>query len=404
MKEVVSVRGKTISEITFLLGCEHMIKRITIVLYIGIACMTAVFVILFLLYAKFRVKYCEFGGDDEEIKSEFETEFCSYKKRCEKKGISSLSEPEYYILQKKRKKAMDIGLNVLYAVVAMVTIALLVISLTAVSYNAQGKQFYLGNKAYFVVQTSSMSYKEEKNPYFDYLPDNQIEQFSLISVEKDREIELYDVIAYNYNDTVYVHRVVRIYEKEGVIYYTAMGDTNNVSFSYEKALTEQDILGVYTGYKNLALGHALAFLRSGVGLFAVALATAFLVFYDMARIKIERSYNERVELVVERIIEKQNPSTEVKPEESFQNLYSPPVQVVTKEYVFDPFERCRVSGGRRGKVELKVPPKEKAKKRKKGLRFGKSEIRVPTFAEQAKKRKRKSLKSYVDKDISGDVQ
>lgn len=55
----------------------------------------------------------------------------------------------------------------------------------------------------------------------------------------------------------------------------------------------------------------------------------------------------------------------------------------------DPSFSDRIRVSRLGKIEFRVPPKEKAQKRKKGLRTGKIEARVPTYAEQERKKKRK---------------
>lgn len=259
--------------------------------------MTVVFAALFIMYSRYKIKWLELGGGDEEIGEEYSRAFAKFSRRRISDGGKADAESFTQTLN-KRGRVVNAVVSVLYALIAVFALFLLTVAITSSALKANGGQFYLGNNAYFVVQTSSMSYKEEKNPYYDDLPDNQIERYSFISVNKTDSVELYDIVAYSHDGTVYVHRVVDIYEEGGIRYYTAMGDTNNVSLSFEKSLTDEDLIGVYTGYSSLGLGRAISFLRSGTGLFAVSLAAALLVFYDIARLKINKVYDKRVGIVV----------------------------------------------------------------------------------------------------------
>ena len=137
-------------------------------------------------------------------------------------------------------------------------------------------------------------------------------------VSSDEEIELYDILAYKYKGTTYVHRVIKIFtdEETGTTCYTLRGDANSSSLSFETNITLDDIVGKYNGYQNYGLGVAFFYLQSNIGIVAIISAMLFVISFDFSEGKIEKAYYKRSEYILEQIEEKakneKNPEVEGK--------------------------------------------------------------------------------------------
>ena len=125
---------------------------------------------------------------------------------------------------------------------------------------------------------------------------NQIEQYSLIGIEKinEEDIKLYDVIAYKHDDVIYVHRVIKIMENaEGVKLFTLRGDANSDSLTFELGVRYENIVGKYNGFSNYGLGVTLIYLQSNIGIVALLSGFLFLIMFDFSEERIENSYDSR---------------------------------------------------------------------------------------------------------------
>lgn len=204
---------------------------------------------------------------------------------------------DYLRKKRKRDRVFRVLSNILLIVLM---IAVVVVSAFAISFRARGGQFFMNETAYIIIRTDSMSYKHEANPYKDSLPDNQIEPLSLIGIEKIEEgdLQLYDIVAYTYDNVTYVHRIVAIKEANGQTLYTAMGDANNGSFAFEVDMTYDRMIGRYNGYSNYGLGVAIFYLQSNLGIISCAFALLFLLCVDICEGKIDRSTNRRIDYLV----------------------------------------------------------------------------------------------------------
>lgn len=220
-----------------------------------------------------------------------------------KPQLGSLTQEEKEALcdYLRKKRARDRMFRVISNILLIILmIAVVVVSAFAISFRARGGQFFMGGDAYLIISTDSMSYKSESNPYKDFLPDNQIEPLSLIGIEKIEEgdLQLYDIVAYTYDNVTYVHRIVAIKEVNGRTFYTAMGDANNGSFAFEIDMTYERMIGRYNGYSNYGLGVAIFYLQSNLGIISCAFALLFLLCVDICEGKIDRSTNRRIDYLV----------------------------------------------------------------------------------------------------------
>lgn len=151
----------------------------------------------------------------------------------------------------------------------------------------------INNKTYVTVASGSMESKNEANTYLEtYSLDNQIKTFSLIELEKlnkEDEISLYDICAYKDKTTskLIIHRVIKIQEKNGTIYYTFRGDSNDLSDYY--LVTRDQILYKYSGYSSYGLGLVISYLNNYIGLITI-------IYCIIALYCIDYSYGKRIKL------------------------------------------------------------------------------------------------------------
>lgn len=160
------------------------------------------------------------------------------------------------------------------------------------------------------VQSNSMSTKHRNNTYLeDNHLNNQFSTFDMILTYKippEEELKLYDIVLYEFNGNIIVHRIVKIYEKtapEQVNVYILQGDSNanpdNLGVTYSQ------MRGIYRGEKIKHLGSFFNFTRTPIGiacilLFVVAvIGTPFLEKYynkkKIARLNVlcnEKGYSD----------------------------------------------------------------------------------------------------------------
>jgi len=254
--------------------------------------MAAAFAVLFVMYSKYRSRYIFYGHDDQEIVEELQSRLDNYNSKHTK-----VNAQEYLKITKKRSFLFSVISAVVYGIFLAVILAF---AITATVFRAQGKQFFFGKTTYLTVLTGSMSEINPYNPYAKQIPaGEQIPQYALIGIEQtDEEIKLFDVVAFHYQNDVYIHRVVKISDgANGAKIYTTMGDANNASFPFETSLTREDIIGRYNGSCNAGFGMFLTYLQSNMGIITMSLAAALFIGFDVSQFFIEKTYRDRLKLL-----------------------------------------------------------------------------------------------------------
>ena len=130
---------------------------------------------------------------------------------------------------------------------------------------------------YRVVQTGSMAKKNEKNDYlFENGLDDQIQIFDLIAVEKlpdEMELELYDIVVYEVDDMLIVHRIVEIQEPNeshpDCRYFRLQGDATEAPDRFP--VTYEQMRGVYRGKRVAYIGSFILFMQSPAGWLCILL-------------------------------------------------------------------------------------------------------------------------------------
>ncbi len=320
-------------------GQEKLQSISFVVSILVIICLAITFSILFILYGRYKIKNINNGHEDTDVKKDIRKK---YKKVIENNLHTVIKEEDAfkyvlyqdestvktYLLQndlnnkkiveaeepisiydsvnhkKDKNKVFEIISNILFGIFYG---ALAILIIVAITFKCTGQTLYFGNTSLLTVKTGSMEHINENNTYIkDNNLTDQIEQYSLIGINKvnrEDELKLFDVCAYKYQDTIYVHRIVRIYnsDADNKTYYTFRGDANSSSASFELALTFDDIVGKYNGFQNFGLGLTLNYLQSNVGLIGLLSCLAFLLTYSITEGLIEKAYFERSLLVSKEI-------------------------------------------------------------------------------------------------------
>lgn len=151
-----------------------------------------------------------------------------------------------------------------------------------------------------VVLTGSMSYKNSDNEYlFENNLDNQIGINDLIFVEKIEdinEINLYDVICYKTSNNIQVvHRCVIKTEN----YLIAKGDANEALDDIY--ITNDNLVGRYTGYKIPYAGYITNFVSSEYGISVISILFLIGLSYSFCKYYINKYSTYRKQYVIEKI-------------------------------------------------------------------------------------------------------
>ena len=153
------------------------------------------------------------------------------------------------------------------------TICLIFTGMFLVSLWVQGNpDAPTGNIPVFrVVQTGSMAKKNEKNTYLDENGiDNQIQTFDLIKVEAlpdEMDLELYDIVVYEVDDMLIVHRIVEIIEPNAshpdCRHFRLQGDAIEQPDRFP--VTYDQMRGIYRGTRIPYIGSFILFMQSPAG-------------------------------------------------------------------------------------------------------------------------------------------
>lgn len=247
--------------------------------------MSVAFGLLFTLFCLNKRRLIRLGGEDGKIEADLKNSYAKSKSK-------DLTFRGHLAVRRKTEKVLSIIINVIFGLVVALIVS---VAITGLVYRANGEQLFIGETAYLTIQTGSMSEKNLENPYYNDLPDNQIAQYSLVGINKfaEEDLKLYDIVAFKHNGTLFVHRIVGIYEDNGVKLYTTMGDANNGSFSFEMGMTSDKIVGVYSGYQSENMGAFLSYLNSGTGIIALVFALCLVLVADFTENLLTKAYNER---------------------------------------------------------------------------------------------------------------
>lgn len=264
------------------------VNMVLIISIIVIVLFAIVYITLFKMLYSAKGKVIQGKLDDEIILKQIDCDYEKYKKKD-----LNYSFIDYYNKTKKNKKIVNIVSNVILGIFLVLLGSSLIVSITM---RANGDQVKFGDTSFLVIRTSSMASVHKDNDYIvQNNLNNQLYQYSLISIKSDVEIKQFDIAAFKIDNEIIVHRVIEIEERNGKKYYTFQGDANPASLAEEIDVPEENIVGVYSGYQNNFLGHLVIYFQSGIGLISVVVALLVVFAYNYYYSKIENMYQIRYE-------------------------------------------------------------------------------------------------------------
>ena len=145
-----------------------------------------------------------------------------------------------------------------------------------------------------VVASSSMEEKHKRNTYlFENNLDNQFNTFDLIvthPVPDEFELELYDIVIYEYEDMHIIHRIVEIEEPNnrhpGHRLFTLQGDA--ISSPDRDPVTYEQIKAIYKDQRVPFVGSFVFFMKSPAGWLCILLVIFAIVATPIVEKKIRK--------------------------------------------------------------------------------------------------------------------
>ena len=223
---------------------------------------------------KLQSRLIKVGADDEKLIAEYE------KSKLKK--------------QSKFGKVIDYTLT-------FIMVAIFVFAFSSSLYMSCTQDTYFENvPTYRVVKTTSMAKKNYKNEYlFNNNLDNQIQAFDLIltyKLPKEEDLKLYDVVVYEIDDVLVVHRIVKIEEPNGEHpnerWFLLQGDA--VESPDRFPVRYEQMKGIYRGEKVPFIGSFVLFMQSPAGWLCMVLVAFTVIASPIVDNKLNKIKRERL--------------------------------------------------------------------------------------------------------------
>ena len=236
--------------------------------------LTSLSVFVIAMFTKMTVKLIKHGAEDEKIKT------------------------EYAKAQKKRKcGAVDCIVSVLCTVIFAVAFAF------SVYVNVQQDKYFDNIPTLKVVNSGSMSKKYEKNTYlFENNLNDQFQTFDIIftyKAPKEEDLQLYDIVVYEVDGALLVHRIVGIEEPNAEHpderYFLLQGDA--VERPDRFPVHYNQIQAIYRGKRIPYIGSFVTFLQSPAGWMCMILIVVAIIATPILEKKIAKTKAERYALL-----------------------------------------------------------------------------------------------------------
>lgn len=212
-----------------------------------------------------------------------------------------LKEYREQMNQKKRIRFSD--------VLGMCTSAVLLIALLAsfvfsIYLQATDSKAANGVPSLKVVKSASMSFADEKNTYLaDNEITNHLQTFDLILTEHlpdEFDLQLYDVVVYEQNGEMVIHRIVGIEEPNEkhptCRHFLLQGDA--VQFPDSFPVLYSQMRGIWTGLRIPFVGSFALFMQSPAGWLCIFLIFAAVIVTPIAEAKLKKAKRERLQCLL----------------------------------------------------------------------------------------------------------
>lgn len=256
-------------------------------IYVFILCLivfimlTGLFSYLITLTTKQQIKMIRHGIEDTEIKREYR-----------KVTVSS---------------RLWTIISTLFSVV--VCLALCAVFIFAVYLRATEDRAANGTPALRVVKSDSMSCKAAENAYLtEHDLNDQIQTFDLIITRRlpdEKDLQLYDVVVYQIEDTYVIHRIVQIEEPNSSHpnqrWFRTQGDA--VPGMDRAPVVYDQMRGIYEGERIPFVGSFVLFMQSPAGWLCILLVIFGIFTTPVVEKKLEREKQTRLEIMRQQLEE-----------------------------------------------------------------------------------------------------
>lgn len=158
---------------------------------------------------------------------------------------------------------------------------------------------------YRVVLTGSMAEKNEKNLYlWENNLNDHIQTFDLIRTEQlpgEMELKLYDIVVYQVDDVLLVHRIVGIEEPNedhpDCRYFLLQGDAVEAPDRFPVLYGQ--MRGIYRGVRTPFIGSFILFMQSPAGWLCVLLIVAATIATPILDGILKKARNKRLAILLE---------------------------------------------------------------------------------------------------------
>ena len=203
---------------------------------------------------------------------------------------------------KPKKKVLEIIGNIFNIFLCAV---FLIIFILSIYIKCTEDTFFDDLPTYRVVLTTSMESKNKENKYlFENNLNDQLSAFDLITTYKvpnEEDLKLYDIVVYEVDGILIVHRIVGIEEPNAAHpnerYFLLQGDA--VGSADRFPVRYSQIKGIYKGEKIPFIGSFILFIQSFVGWLCIALVLFALIITPIVEKKLYIAKKQRYKIITE---------------------------------------------------------------------------------------------------------
>ena len=220
------------------------------------------------------------------------------------KLIKSGTEDQKIIAEwNKRKQKTKFSRVVDFSTLLILSLVVIFVFFSSLYINCTQNSYFDNVPTYRVVQTGSMAKKNAKNKYlFDNNLDNQIQTFDLIAMyklPKEEDLKLYDIVIYEVDDMLIVHRIVEIEEPNqyhpNERHFRLQGDAIESPDRFPVLYSQ--MRGIYKGWRMPFIGSFIMFMQSPAGWLCVALVVGAIIVSPILDKKLLRHKEDRLRLI-----------------------------------------------------------------------------------------------------------
>lgn len=242
--------------------------------------LTALFSVMLVIMVKHYLKLVRHGLEDENIKIEYEK------------------------AKENEKKTSTKVLGCIFSVVTFgITAAVFVVFVFSAVVGARNTSMAGEIPSLKVVASNSMSYK---HPHNTYLSENglndQLNTFDLVllhQLPEESALKQYDIVAYERDGNLILHRIVNIEEPNEkhpqTRYFLTQGDA--VEFHDTFPVLYSEMRGIYQGERAPFIGSFFMFMQSPAGYLCILLILFAMVATPITERKIKKEKQKRYELI-----------------------------------------------------------------------------------------------------------